>query len=92
VSCSRTVRGNTKAKISRRELVEKLKERGNLPDLVCVTLGPKGEWFLRAGNGRMWWGGISSELDELIQNLLKEDRYLNFLDFGEDGTFFLTYD
>jgi hypothetical protein len=74
------------------ELADKLEDRADRPDLVCVTLGPNGEWFLRAKNGRMWWGGISEELDEMVQNLLESDRYLNFLDFGEDGTYFLSYD
>jgi hypothetical protein len=40
----------------------------------------------------MWWGGVSRELDETIQSLLDDNHYLNFLDFGDDGTFFLTYD
>ena len=74
------------------ELADKLADRADRPDLVCVTLGPNGEWFLRAKNGRMWWGGISEELDEMVQNLLESGRYLNFLDFGEDGTYFLSYD
>ena len=74
------------------ELTDKLADRLDRPDLVCVTLGPSGEWFLRARNGRMWWGGISEDLDEMIQQLLESDRYLNFLDFGDDGTYFLSYD
>jgi hypothetical protein len=74
------------------ELIEKLKERKERPDLVCVTLGPKGEWFLRTENGRLWWGGIGDELDELIQSLLESDRFLNFLDFGEDHSYFVSYD
>jgi hypothetical protein len=75
-----------------KDLQAKLTDRAGRPDVVCVTLGPKGEWFLRAKNGRMWWGGVSRELDETIQSLLDDDHYLNFLDFGDDGTFFLTYD
>ena len=61
-------------------------------NLMCVTMGPKGEWFMRTENGRLFWGGISHELDELIQSLLEQDRYLNFMDFGEDGSYFLSYD
>jgi hypothetical protein len=75
-----------------KDLQAKLAGRAGRPDVVCVTLGPKGEWFLRAKNGRMWWGGVSRELDETIQSLLDDNHYLNFLDFGDDGTFFLTYD
>lgn len=74
------------------ELVGKLKDRAERPDLVCVTLGPKGEWFLRTENGRLWWGGIGDGLDELIQSLLDTDRYLNFVDFGEGNSHFVSYD
>lgn len=35
------------------ELTDKLADRANRADLVCVTLGPKGEWFMKAENGRM---------------------------------------
>lgn len=74
------------------ELMDKLADREDRPDLVCVTLGPEGEWFLRCRNGRMWWGGISEELDYMIQSLLESDRYLNFLDFGDISSYFLSYD
>jgi hypothetical protein len=74
-------------------LERKLSEREDRPDLVCVTLGPDGEaWFMKAENGRMWWGGISDELDENIQELLTKGNFLNFLDFGEDGSYFVSYD
>lgn len=74
------------------ELNDKLADRLDHPDLVCVTMGPSGAWFLRAASGKMWWGGISEELDYMIQNLLETDRYLNFIDFGEDSSYFLSYD
>jgi hypothetical protein len=74
-------------------LERKLSEREDRPDLVCVTLGPDGEsWFMKAENGQMWWGGISDELDENIQELLTTGNFLNFLDFGEDGSYFVSYD
>jgi len=74
------------------ELEDKLADRLDRSDIVCVTLGPNKEWFLKAENGRMWWGGISSELDTLVQDLLESDRYLDFMCFGDDGSFFLSYD
>jgi hypothetical protein len=74
-------------------LERKLSEREDRPDLVCVTLGPDGEgWFMKAENGQMWWGGISDELDENIRELLRTGNFLNFLDFGEDGSYFVSYD
>ena len=74
------------------ELEEKLSAREDRPDLRCVNLGPSGEWFMRARNGRLWWGGISDEMDESITALLDNGHFLNFLDFGEDGSYFISYD
>jgi hypothetical protein len=74
------------------ELEEKLKGREDRPDLKCVNLGPDGEWFLRARNGRLWWGGISDEMDESLQSLMDDGHCCNFLDFGDDGSYFISYD
>jgi hypothetical protein len=41
---------------------------------------------------QMWWGGIHSELDAAIQDLLDAGHYLHFLDFGDDGSYFVSYD
>lgn len=78
---------------SNKGIPEALDENLNMVEnLMCVTLGPKGEWFIRTENGRLFWGGITDELDELVQSLLEQDRYLNFMDFGEDGSYFVSYD
>merc|ERR1712151_1182239 len=69
-------------------LENKLKERGERGDLTCVSLGPRGEWFLAAGNGRRWWGGISEELNNAIAPI--KDR-ISFMDFGVDGSFMVRY-
>ena len=74
------------------ELQLKLENREERADLRCVNLGPAGEWFLRAKNGRMWWGGISEEMDQSIQILLDDGHSLSFLDFGEAGSYFISYD
>lgn len=60
--------------------------------LACVNLGPAGEWFLRTQEGRVGWGGGSEEMDEAIQELLDGGHYVNFLDFGENGSYFVSYD
>ena len=73
-------------------LEEKLSAREDRPDLAAVNLGPSGEWFLKAKNGRMWWSGISAELDQVIANILNAGNYLHFLDFGENGSYFVSYD
>lgn len=72
-------------------LEDKLKERHNRADLLHCNLGPNGEWFLKAENGKMWWSGISSELDEVLQNITSTG-YLYNMDFGENGSYFISYD
>ena len=61
-------------------------------DLVTVNLGPAGEWFLKVKNGRMWWSGITEELDRVIADILNAGNYLHFLDFGDNGSYFISYD
>lgn len=73
-------------------LEEKLTDRGDMADLICVTLGPSGEWFLKARNGRMWWGDVSEELDELMDELKEEGRVPCYVDFGEYGSYFVAHD
>ncbi len=73
-------------------LEEKLAARDDRADLMAVNLGPSGEWFLKARNGRMWWSGISTELDQVIANVLNAGNYLHFLGFGENGSYFVSYD
>jgi hypothetical protein len=73
------------------DLSDKLASRKDRGDLVRVTLGPAGEWFVKARNGRMWWGGLTDAADSAIQQLLVNHE-LCFLDFGEDGSYFVSYD
>ena len=58
-------------------------------DLSLVTLGPDGEYFLKAQNGKTWWGGISTAMSKTIRSI-GNDR-LKFMDFGEDNTYFIRY-
>jgi hypothetical protein len=73
-------------------LEEKLASRDDRADLALVNLGPGGEWFLKARNGRMWWSGISHELDKVIADILGAGHFLHFLDFGENGSYFVSFD
>lgn len=74
------------------QLEERLKARQDRPDLLCVHLGPHGEWFLKARNGRMWWGGVGEETDQAILDLLEAGHSLNVMDFGADHSYFVSYD
>ena len=64
-----------------------LRSRGNRADLECVSLGPHGEYYLKAKNGRAWWGGMTSENLAIIS----KHKNITFMDFGDDDTFFLRY-
>jgi len=72
-------------------LEEKLEERDCRADLMTVNLGPEGEWFLKAKNGRMYWDEISDELDGEINDMLDSGKYMHHMDFGEGGSFFLSF-
>merc|ERR1712176_1699633 len=34
-----------------------LNDRGR-KDLICITMGPGGEWFVKVKGGEIWWGGL----------------------------------
>jgi hypothetical protein len=36
--------------------------------------------------------GIHAELEAAIQDLLDNQHYIHFLDFGEGGSYFVSYD
>jgi len=74
-----------------KSLEKKLRERDDVDDLVLCNLGPTGEWFLKAENGKMWWSGISPELDSVLKKITK-NGYLHSMDFGENGSYFVSYD
>lgn len=74
------------------ELDKLLTDRGNRADLVWVSLGPKNEFCLKARNGRIWWGGVSEEIGELLFDITDGSEHeVDYISFGVDGSFFLTY-
>eukprot|EP00961_Rhodomonas_salina_P022235 299241-Rhodomonas_salina.1 len=56
-------------------------------DIEHVSLGPNGEWYLVASDGRAWWNGLSDRMDEDILSV-GNDR-VAFMDFGEHYTYYL---
>ena len=60
--------------------------------LSSVTLGPSGEWFVRFQDGQVDYGNISNEMNHAIQELRNDGHQVNFLDFGENGSYFISYD
>ena len=69
------------------ELMDIMEKRQNKSDLECVSLGPNGEYFLSAKNGRTWWGGMTTENMGIAKR--KKDG-IKFMDFG-DNMFFARY-
>jgi len=75
-----------------KELEAVLEARNHRPVVSMLNLGPSGEWFVRLDNGKMWWGGISKEMRESLKGLVEEGHVMNYLDFGDDGSYFISYD
>lgn len=73
------------------ELDKLLTDRGNRADLVWVSLGPNNEFCMKAKNGRIWWGGVSEEIGELLFDITDGNEQVDYISFGVDGSFFLTY-
>ena len=60
--------------------------------LSSVALGPSGEWFVRFQDGRVDYGNVGNEMNQAIKELLNDGHTINFLDFGENGSYFVSYD
>mmetsp|Transcript_7173 Transcript_7173/g.10279 ORF Transcript_7173/g.10279 Transcript_7173/m.10279 type:complete len:561 (-) Transcript_7173:45-1727(-) len=73
-------------------LEEILDDRQNRDDLVFVTLGSNGEWCLKAENRKMWWGGVSDEMDDCFDEISNEKKIMKFVDFGENDSYFMSYE
>ena len=66
-----------------------LDERGrDKVDLDCVSLGPDGEYYMSAKNGKAWWGGTTNENIASIDKV--RDR-VKFIDFADDDAFLCRY-
>jgi hypothetical protein len=69
-------------------LNEIIEARNREPDLDCVSLGPDGEYYMRAKNGAAWCGGTSK--DNLA--IISQDKNRGmFVDFADDDTFLCRY-
>ena len=70
-------------------LVAKIGARDRRSDLACVSLGPDGEWYMKANNGKSWWGGVSDRCSNEIKSI--KDR-IKFMDFGDDDSYLIRYE
>lgn len=72
------------------DLSDLLTDRNHAADLLRVALGPNEEYFCKARNGRMWWGGVSDDIDEAIDDLVNgEDKDIHHICFSEDDGYFM---
>eukprot|EP00933_Yihiella_yeosuensis_P005859 TRINITY_DN110459_c0_g1_i1.p1 TRINITY_DN110459_c0_g1~~TRINITY_DN110459_c0_g1_i1.p1 ORF type:complete len:417 (-),score=56.68 TRINITY_DN110459_c0_g1_i1:67-1317(-) len=69
-------------------LLDKIRARDNSPDLTCVSLGPNGEWYLSARNGRAWWGGLS---EDGYAAAGKHRDTITGMWFGDGRSYFIRY-
>ena len=60
--------------------------------LSSMALGPSGEWFVRYQDGQVDYGNVSTEMNHAIQELRRDGHTINFLDFGENSSYFVSYD
>ena len=67
-------------------LTDKINARGRRADLQHVSLGPNGEWFLKAQNGKCWLGGTSVELRETFRS-----KNVTNVFFGDDWSYLVRY-
>jgi hypothetical protein len=66
---------------------ELMTSRNQKRDLKAATLGPDGEWFVSAQNGRSWCGGWTDDLRDAVRSVERQGGTVTFIEFGDDGTF-----
>ena len=70
-----------------------LDDRGNLADLLWVSLGPDNQWCLKARNGRVWWSGVSDEISDALFDIADaRETDVKYISFGVDDSYFLLFD
>jgi|AntRauTorckE5430_2_1112549.scaffolds.fasta_scaffold02108_2 hypothetical protein len=52
-------------------------------DLKCISLGPDGEYYVSAKNGRKWWGGMTTSALQSISEYRDRVKFIDFSDYGE---------
>ena len=70
-------------------LVQRLASRDRRGDLTCVSLGPSGEWYLSARNGRAWWAGLDDAQTDIVRPF--KDRVMRMV-FGGDRNIHVRYE
>lgn len=70
-----------------------MNDRQNEADLKWCSIGPNGQWCVKAKNNRVWWDALPKEADDSLTEFMAEDGQVElcFLDFGVDSTYFLLH-
>jgi hypothetical protein len=71
-------------------LSDLLAKRGKRADLTAVSLGPNGEWYLEAQNGRAWWDGCAYMLEQ-TDDIQNKGGDVKFIDFGSDDAYIIRW-
>ena len=75
-------------------LTDTIQKRDKRADLDFVSLGPSGEWFLSAKNGRMWWIGpyqLDSDQEAFKENTESLAGRIKRIHFGLNGSYVIRY-
>ena len=71
-------------------LEELLDRRNDNIDLEFVSIGPDNEWAVKDKTGRIYWGGVSDEVDERLEEILEYSDVF-WIDFGLEESYFLLH-
>lgn len=62
--------------------------RQNKPDIICISLGPNGEYYVLDKTGGSWLGGVTDVAREKISRYA---GHVKFVDFSDDDEYILRY-
>lgn len=71
-------------------LEDLLDKRNDNIDLEFVSIGPDDEWAVKDKTGRVYWGGVSDEVDERLEEILEYSDVF-WIDFGLEESYFLLH-
>ena len=71
-------------------LEDLLDKRNDNIDLEFVSIGPDNEWAVKDKSGRIYWGGVSEEVDERLGEILDYSDVF-WIDFGLQESYFLLH-
>jgi hypothetical protein len=69
-----------------------LTENGRANNIDCITMGANNEYFVKDKDGQLWWGGVSTMMDQVFNEMTEHGKELQFVDFGcMEDSYFMMY-